>query len=207
MSHFLSSFWEGSDELEPSGWLTDLCLISWAPGLYPVSLTHWRHDLCRLLCSFLDHQFQVMLLSCPHCANEIFISWIHRISAIHQYPSIHKTCTCPDFLFRGRGVVFPKWKFYLTASCELKAYFWEKLHSRATALNVKKLWMLEHPFSLIIHISLPSTAWSNPLSQSLPFFSEALSLSTYFSFCLDTSFKFLSEKPTFQDSFQVLLFG
>lgn len=98
----------GSAELEPSGGLTDLCSISWAPGLYPVSLTHWWHDLCRLLCSFLDHQFQFMLLSCPHCANEIFIPWIHRISAIHQHPSIHRTSVCSDFLFRGQGSCFPK---------------------------------------------------------------------------------------------------
>lgn len=43
----------GSAGLEPPGGLTDLCRISRTPGLSPISLTHWWHDLCRLLSSFL----------------------------------------------------------------------------------------------------------------------------------------------------------
>ena len=77
----------------------------------------------------------------------------------------------------GRGVVFQKWKFYRTVSCELKTYFWVTLHRRAPAPNVKTLWILEDAFSLITHhISPLSTPWSNTpvvlifsLSQTLPF--------------------------------------
>lgn len=75
----------------------------------------------------------------------------------------------------GGGVVFPKWKFYLTAFCELKTDFWVKLHSRAPALNVDTL-DNRRPLQPHHPPHFPTTRWSNPwvmlifsLSQSWPF--------------------------------------
>lgn len=95
MPHIRSHSETGSAGLEPSGGLTDLCLISRTPGLSPLSLTHWWHELYRLLSSFLVPK-QVHALIVPLWSRNSYPLNLHRISAIYQYPPIHRTC--PDFL-------------------------------------------------------------------------------------------------------------